>query len=69
MGLTGANMDALFVHADARGRGVGRALVTFAYGLHPTLTTQVNEQNTQAVGFYHRMGFVPFARSETDEAG
>ena len=69
MGLTDANMDALFVHADARGQGVGRALVSFALEMHPVLTTQVNEQNGQAVGFYERTGFATFARVETDEDG
>lgn len=69
MGLTGTNMDALFVDAPSRGTGVGRALVNFAAARYSELTTQVNEQNKQAVGFYERMGFVTFGRSETDDEG
>ena len=33
------------------------------------ITTSVNEQNGQAVGFYERMGFVPVGRSERDDQG
>ena len=29
----------------------------------------VNEQNPQAVGFYERMGFKVYKRSDTDEQG
>ena len=29
----------------------------------------VNEQNAQAVGFYEKMGFVPYRRTQTDEQG
>ena len=55
--LTGDHMDALFVDPDVRGCGVGK------------LTTNVNEQNEQAVGFYQKMGFRVTGRSETDDLG
>lgn len=29
----------------------------------------VNEQNVQAVGFYKKMGFMPYRRTQTDEQG
>ncbi|WP_267461661.1 GNAT family N-acetyltransferase [Klebsiella pneumoniae] len=32
-------------------------------------TTNVNEQNEQAVGFYQKMGFRVTGRSETDDLG
>ena len=67
--LTGACMEGLFIHADHRGKGVGRALVEHALALHPAITTEVNEQNGQAVGFYERMGFERTGRSATDDAG
>jgi putative acetyltransferase len=69
MGLTGGHMDALFVDPAARGRGIGRRLVAHAAALHPVLTTDVNEQNGQAVGFYARLGFVAIGRSERDGEG
>lgn len=53
----------------ARGTGVGRALAAFAVERHPTMTTDVNEQNGQAIGFYQRLGFKPNGRSETDGQG
>ena len=67
--LTGDHMDALFVDPDVRGCGVGRLLIAHALSLTPTLTTNVNEQNEQAVGFYQRMGFNVTGRSETDDLG
>ena len=54
--LTGEHMDALFVDPDVRGCGVGKLLIEHALSLTPKLTTNVNEQNEQAVGFYQRMG-------------
>ena len=67
--LDGANMEALFIDPAHRGAGVGRALVAHALALHPDLTTDVNEQNGQAIGFYERMGFTPTGRSERDGQG
>ncbi|SUG50241.1 acetyltransferase [Salmonella enterica subsp. arizonae] len=49
--LTGEHMDALFVDPDFRGCGIGKLLIEHALTLAPHLTTSVNEQNIQAVGF------------------
>lgn len=67
--LTGEHMDALFVDPDVRGQGVGKLLVKHALSLTPGLTTNVNEQNKQAVGFYKKMGFKVTGRSEVDDLG
>jgi putative acetyltransferase len=67
--LDGTSMEALFIDPAHRGAGVGRALVAHALDRHPVLTTDVNEQNGQAVGFYERLGFVPTGRSERDSQG
>lgn len=67
--LDGAQMEALFIDPAHRGRGVGRALVAHALTLHPGLTTDVNEANEQAVGFYRRLGFVVTGRSPRDGQG
>jgi len=69
MGLSEAHMDALFIDPAVRGSGIGRMLVSHALDLHPVLTTDVNEQNGQAVGFYERLGFVRTGRSPTDVQG
>jgi putative acetyltransferase len=63
------HMEALFVDPEARGKGIGAALVRFALSIHPAMTTDVNEQNDQAVGFYERMGFVQTGRSPLDGQG
>ncbi|WP_052281794.1 acetyltransferase [Kluyvera genomosp. 1] len=65
--LSEHHLEALFVDSDARGMGVGRDLLEHALSLIPHLTTDVNEQNTQAVGFYQKMGFVVHGRSATDD--
>ncbi|KMK08316.1 acetyltransferase [Pluralibacter gergoviae] len=67
--LTGEHMDALFVDPAVRGRGVGKLLIEHALTLAPRLTTDVNEQNEQAAGFYRKMGFKVAGRSETDDLG
>lgn len=69
MGMSGAQIDSLFVHADARGSGVGRRLVEHAMTLHPVLTVDVNEQNASGAGFYQRLGFETVGRSPVDDAG
>ncbi|QKI69753.1 acetyltransferase [Achromobacter xylosoxidans] len=67
--LDGSHMEALFVDPDARGTGVGRALVEDALRRYPGLSTDVNEQNAQAIGFYERLGFERTGRSERDGQG
>jgi putative acetyltransferase len=67
--VDGGHMEALFVDPACRGTGVGAALVRHALALHPGMTTDVNEQNAQAIGFYERMGFVRTGRSPLDGQG
>lgn len=67
--LDNAHMEALFIHPSQRSSGIGRALVQHALQLHANLTTDVNEQNTQAVGFYQHMGFERTGRSDKDSQG
>lgn len=67
--LDGVHMEALFVDPVRRGAGVGRALVEHALSREPVITTDVNEQNAQAVGFYQRLGFIVTGRSSLDGQG
>jgi len=67
-GVDGGRLEALFVHPDWRGTGIGRRLVRHAVELGAT-SVDVNEQNEQAVGFYRRMGFDVAGRSALDEMG
>ncbi len=63
------HMQALFVDPDSRGTGVGKALVLHGLSLHPAMSTDVNEQNEQAIGFYEKMGFKRIGRSPVDDQG
>lgn len=67
--LDGGHMAALFVDPDHRASGIGRMLVEEAVRRHPDLTTDVNEQNEQAMGFYARLGFERTGRSPLDDQG
>ncbi|MET0248321.1 MAG: acetyltransferase [Sphingobium sp.] len=67
--LDSGHMEALFVDPASRGKGIGAMLVAHALRLCPALTTDVNEQNGQAVGFYKHMGFRRTGRSALDGQG
>lgn len=68
-GMQDGKLEMLFVAPEARGRGVGRALLAHAVERYGVETLDVNEQNPQAVGFYEHEGFVVERRSATDGAG
>lgn len=67
--LDDAHMEALFIDPAHHGKGVGRALVTHATQSHSALTTDVNEQNHQAIGFYEHIGFKKMGLSDLDGQG
>lgn len=67
--LDNLHMEALFIDPAYRGQGVDLTLVKHAQRIHAALTTDVNEQNLQAVGFYQHLGFVPTGRSDLDGQG
>lgn len=67
--IDGTHMEALFIDPDVRGTGIGRRLLQHVLALHGALSTDVNMQNSQAVGFYQRMGFVETGRSQVDSQG
>ena len=67
--LTEGHLDGLFIHPAAHARGIGRLLVEYAATQNEMLTTDVNEQNLKALGFYEHLGFVGTGRSPTDDAG
>jgi putative acetyltransferase len=67
--LNGSCMEALFIHPQHRGSGVGRALIQHALTFHSRITTEVNEQNLQAVGFYEHLGFEQIGYAARDQQG
>jgi putative acetyltransferase len=66
LGVANANIEMLFIHPQAMAQGIGKSLVNFAVQVLHANKVDVNEQNTQAVGFYERMGFKVVGRSEKD---
>ena len=69
VGVHDTKVEMLFVHDDARGKGVGKALLQHAINELNALLVDVNEQNPQAVGFYQHMGFQVESRSPLDGMG
>lgn len=72
VGFTGVGsnkLEMLFVSPDARGQGVGRALLLHAMNTLGVTELDVNEQNPQATGFYQHMGFRVVGRSPIDGQG
>lgn len=67
--LAQAHIEALFIDPAVHRQGIGRLLVEHALALTGTVTTDVNEQNSQAIQFYERLGFVHIGRSAEDSQG
>lgn len=69
VGVAQGNVEMLFVAPEARGRGIGAALLRHAIDAMGARSVDVNEQNPQATGFYLRMGFEIAGRSPLDGQG
>ncbi|MGJ0202707.1 GNAT family N-acetyltransferase [Leucobacter sp. gxy201] len=68
-GVAEGNLEMLFITDEARGAGIGSALLAEAIAHYGVNTVDVNEQNPAAVGFYTSRGFVQVGRSELDGDG
>lgn len=68
-GIDGDRLEMLFVAPESRGQGVGRALVEYLMAERGIRRVDVNEQNTDAAGFYAYLGFRVASRDERDPAG
>lgn len=69
MGIAEENLEMLFIHNDVRGKGIGKKLLEYGIANCKVTKVDVNEQNSQAVGFYEYMGFQVFNRSALDGQG
>lgn len=69
MGIDDERLEMLFVLADERGKGLGRALLETGICEYGVRELTVNEQNPSSVGFYEHMGFETYKRTELDEEG
>ncbi|WP_288374801.1 GNAT family N-acetyltransferase [uncultured Pseudomonas sp.] len=68
-GVANGRVDMLFVAPEHRGLGVGKRLLRHAIEELNAERLDVNEQNSQALGFYLHQGFEVAGRSETDGLG
>lgn len=69
MGLEGDKIEMLFVSPSLRGKGLGKQFVTYAVTECGMRLVDVNEQNTQAMGFYDKLGCRTISRDELDPSG
>jgi len=68
-GVADQNLEMLFIHPNARGKGIGKALLQYALKEQNVTKVDVNEDNPQAIGFYEKFGFTTYNRSELDSSG
>jgi len=69
LGVADQNLEMLFIHPAQRGKRIGYTLLMHAIESLNVKNVDVNEQNEQAVGFYHYCGFETIGRSELDATG
>ncbi|MBX2872766.1 MAG: GNAT family N-acetyltransferase [Saprospiraceae bacterium] len=69
LGVAEGKIEMLFIHPEVRGKGVGKRLLLYAVQELGAKEVDVNEQNEQAVGFYHHLGFTTVNRSPVDGMG
>ena len=69
MGIADGKLEMLFIAPDARGKGLGKRLLTHGIQNYSVSELTLNEQNPQARGFYEHLGFKVYKKSELDEQG
>ena len=69
MGIEGTKLEMLFIKNSEIGKGIGKQLLNYGIENYNINEVTVNEQNTNAKGFYEYMGFKIYKRTELDEQG
>ena len=69
MGVSGNSLEMIFLHPDARGKGIGKMLLKHAIADLKVTKVDVNEQNVEALQFYELFGFTLISRSALDGTG
>jgi putative acetyltransferase len=69
LGMHNQKIEMLFLHPSAFGKGIGKQLIHHAIEVYHCTLVDVNEQNHQAVGFYHHAGFHVLNRKPKDDLG
>ncbi|WP_223512305.1 GNAT family N-acetyltransferase [Pseudomonas sp. GL-B-19] len=68
-GVAAGKIEMLFIDPVHRGQGLGKQLLRYALEHLNADKLDVNEQNSQALGFYLKQGFEVIGRSEFDGMG
>lgn len=69
LGMNKTFIEMLFIDPIYRNKGYGKQLIQYAIKHKHAQEVSVNEQNPNALGFYEKMGFMIYRRSEMDEQG
>lgn len=69
IGVAKRKIEMLFLLPEYIGKGLGRKLTDFALSELNADKVDVNEQNTDAVKFYEKLGFKTYERTEKDDHG
>lgn len=69
LGMNKTFIEMLFINPIYRHKGYGKQLIQYAIKYKHAQEVSVNEQNPNAIGFYEKMGFMIYRRSEVDEQG
>lgn len=69
MGTSTGELEMLFIVPEEWGKGLGRMMARYCIKELSVKEVIVNEENPKAYGFYEKMGFVSYKRSECDEQG
>ena len=69
LGVSEDNIEMLFIENESRGMGIGKKLLNFAIDSLNLRKVDVNEQNTQALRFYEKRGFIKAGYTDCDSEG
>lgn len=69
MGLSDDMVEMLFVLPSAKCKGLGTALLNFAFNEKHICKIDVNEENTEAYSFYIKRGYKVVGRDDFDADG
>jgi putative acetyltransferase len=69
MGISNDKIEMLFIHPKEMRKGIGKFLLDYAINELNIKKVDVNEQNEDALKFYHKCGFVVYERTTKDNEG
>jgi putative acetyltransferase len=69
IGVSEQKIEMLFISPEYTGKGLGRKLTEYGISELKADKVDVNEQNTQAVKFYEKLGFKTYERTDKDDQG